>query len=107
MGRTIGRPVVPFGVRTASDTPRTFHGRTLRGRIVLDGAQFEECVFRDATLVYLGGPPPQIQRCEFIGAKFEFGDAAGRTLALLQAMSRPSSGLREVVKSSLPSIFGH
>jgi hypothetical protein len=38
---------------------------------------------------------------------FEFEGAAGRTLALLQAMSSTSSGLRNVFKASFPKIFSN
>ena len=84
-----------------------YTNRTLSGRVPLDGASFERCRFRRATLVYSGGAPPRIEGCAFEAVTFEFEGAAGRTLALLNAMAAPSSGLRDVFKASFPTIFGH
>ena len=74
---------------------------------MLDNVHFEHCQFKGAVLVYRGGLPPAVRNCTFENVSFEFEGAAGRTLALLQAMSSTSSGLREVVKASFPRIFGH
>ena len=82
-------------------------GKTLTGRIKLDNPSFERCRFRTAVLVYAGGAPPLLQNCSFENASFEFAGAAGRTLALLQAMGNPTSGLRDIVKASFPRVFGH
>jgi hypothetical protein len=43
----------------------------------------------------------------FEGVSFQFQGAAARSLALLQAMSAPSSGLKDVFKASFPRLFGH
>lgn len=75
--------------------------------MVIDGAVFERCKFRSAVLVYTGGAAPSIQGCSFEDVSFEFAGAAGRTLAVLKAMSAPSSGLRDVFKASFPRSFGH
>jgi len=83
------------------------HGRHLTGRVVLDNTTFEACVFQGAVLVYQGGPPPSIRDCTFQGVSFKFEGAAGRTLALLQAMSAQSSGFRDLFKASFPKLFGH
>jgi len=68
---------------------------------------FRRCTFQSAVLVYSGGVPPHIQDCTFRDSTFEFSDAAGRTLAFLQALSAPASGLRAVFKASFPKLFGH
>jgi hypothetical protein len=95
-------------IRPSADRrARAFEGQTLSGRIILDNATFERCKFQGAVLVYTGGVPPTIQNCSFETVSFEFDGAAGRTLAMLQAMSSASSGLREVFKASFPRIFGH
>jgi len=93
--------------RTADPTPRTIRDQLLTGRVTLDNARFEKCRFQGAVLVYSGGAPPHIQDCSFKDVSFEFEGAAGRTLALLQAMSAGASGLREVFKASFPKMFGH
>lgn len=92
---------------SSGEEPRAFKDLTLTGRVKLDNASFERCRFRRAVLVYAGGPPPRIADCSFENAGFEFAGAAGRTLALLQAMGSPSSGLRDIVKASFPKIFGN
>lgn len=79
----------------------------MSGRIVLDNVKFEHCRFQGAVLVYRGGLPPTVRNCTFENVSFEFEDAAGRTLALLQAMSSTSSGLRNVFKASFPKIFSN
>ncbi len=74
---------------------------------MLDNAVFERCKFQSATLIYTGGAPPQIRDCAFEQVTFEFQDAAGRTLAFLQAMASPHSGLRDLIKGSFARLFGH
>jgi hypothetical protein len=98
----------PAARRAERETgPLTFTDRTLSGRVVLDNSRFVGCRFKGATLIYTGGVAPQIQGCAFEEVSFEFHGAAGRTLALLQAMGAASSGLRDIVKASFGSIFGH
>jgi len=101
-----------FGVpvdwsKAHSDRPQHYVGRTLTGRILLDGIAFERCEFRNAVLIYAGGALPQLAGCSFVDTTFEFQDGAARTLRLLQAMSTPSSGLVEVFKASFGRLFGH
>jgi hypothetical protein len=84
-----------------------FKDRTLTGRIAIDGRTFERCRFELAVLVYCGGALPRIEHCTFAHSTFEFEDAAARSMALLQAMSAQSSGLRDIFKASFPRIFGH
>lgn len=79
----------------------------MSGRVILDNANFEHCRFQGAALVYRGGVPPTVRNCTFENVSFEFEGAAGRTLALLQAMSSTSSGLRSVFKASFPKMFGN
>lgn len=87
--------------------PREVSDRTLTGRVQLDGSSFERCVFRNAVLIYGGGVPSKIAGCTFEQVSFHFVGPAGSTLALLQAMSSPSSGLAEVFKRSFGRLFGH
>ena len=84
-----------------------YRDQTLTGVVRLDGATFVRCRFRQTRLIYSGGAPPSIEDCTFDGASFEFTEAAARTLALLKAMARPSSGLRDIFKASFPVLFGH
>ena len=87
--------------------PRRLRNETLKGRIALDNTTFEDCRFLGAVLVYSGGVPPTLRDCLFDNVTFEFDGAAGRTLALLQAMSAGSSGLRDLFRASFPRMFGH
>jgi hypothetical protein len=106
----VGRPEVhlPSDWPTASHAaPSRYEGQTLGGRVRLDGASFERCEFRKAVLIYAGGVPPRIANCSFTDTRFEFQDAAGRTLAFLQAMAAPTSGLSAVFKASFSRLFGH
>ncbi len=86
---------------------RTYESETLTGRVVLDGATFENCRFVDAVLVYRGVGGLGLNGCTFRNARFEFEGPAANTLAVLQAMTTPNSGLREVVKRSFPILFAH
>lgn len=87
--------------------PRSVEDEILSGRIALDNTSFVRCRFRNAILVYAGGAAPQIRDCSFENATFEFAGAAGRTLALLQALSAQKSGLRAIFKASFPKIFAN
>jgi hypothetical protein len=87
--------------------PRSVEDETLTGRVRLDNTSFLRCRFRHAILVYAGGAPPQIRDCSFENATFEFAGPAGRTLALLQAISAQRSGLRAIFKASFPKIFAN
>lgn len=101
------------GLPAAAKSPRApeahnIHiGETFRGQVLLDGGSFARCRFLGATLIYEGGVPPRIEGCAFENVSFQFGAAAGRTLAFLQAMASPASGLRGLFKASFPSLFGH
>jgi hypothetical protein len=62
------------------------------GTEVLDGNEYEVCEFRNCTLVYNGGKLPELIQCHFFGVRWQFGDAAGRTLDLLGAIYRGAGG---------------
>ena len=87
--------------------PKDVSDRTFSGQALLDGWRFERCAFKGAVLIYSGSEPPQLESCRFEDVRFEFVGAAGRTLAMMQAMSRPSSHLASVIKASFSRVFGH
>ena len=62
------------------------------GTEVLDGNEYEACEFRNCTLVYNGGKLPELVQCKFYEVRWQFGDAAGRTLDLLGAIYRGGGG---------------
>ena len=107
MGRPASHVRSPSRPRAQDSDDRVFEDQTLTGAILLDEGSFERCHFKQAVLIYAGGVPPRLKDCRFEGVAFQFDGAAGRTLALLQAMSTPSSGLRDVFKASFPRLFGH
>ena len=87
--------------------PRRFTDQDLTGRVLLDGGAFERCRFHKAALIYIGGTPPSLVNCSFREVSFEFAGAAGRTVAFLQAMAAPKSGLSSIFKATFPRLFGH
>ena len=104
----MGKVLIDFSVdRKAAERTGRHEGEVLTGRVALDGAIFEDCSFENARLIYAGGLPPSMRSCSFHEVTFEFEGAAGRTLALLQAFSAPSSGLSQIFKASFSRIFGH
>lgn len=107
MGRTTG-PVISesWGSARQADTSQV-RAKTLTGRVPIDGRSFDGCRFEQAVLVYCGGPLPRIANCTFDRTTFAFEGPAARSMALLQAISAPSSGLRDIFKASFPKIFGH
>lgn len=107
MGRTMGPVIAESWGSAQQDDTAPVRGRTLSGRIALDGRSFEGCRFQQAVLVYSGGALPHIANCTFDRTTFAFEGAAARSMALLQAMSAHSSGLRDIFKASFPKIFGH
>lgn len=107
MPRPSDRHFIVENPRGGGEEPRTFIDQDLTGRVLLDGGTFERCRFKEAALVYVGGEPPSLVNCSFRGVSFEFNGAAGRTVAFLQGMSAPKSGLSSVFKATFPRLFGH
>src|ERR1700738_980866 len=64
----------------ASYVENTFYGE----RILLDGHHFERNRFVNCVLVY-GGGPLQMVGNQLVGVRWEFIDAAGRTINLLSS----------------------
>jgi hypothetical protein len=87
--------------------PLEHRGEVLTGRIRLDDTSFVDCRFRKAVLVYAGLGATRISGCTFEDTTFEFDGPAANALGFLQAMSHPTSGLRDIVKASFPRIFAH
>jgi hypothetical protein len=107
MPRNLDHHLIVENFADDADDPRTFTEQELTGRVLLDGGTFERCRFHDAALIYIGGVVPTIRGCSFDGVSFEFKGAAARTVAFLQAMSSPRSGLSNVFKATFPRLFGH
>ena len=55
--------------------------------VVVDGKEFEDCTFRQCTLIYKGGDLPQLLRCNIAGTcDWQFQEAAGRTLLFISKL---------------------
>lgn len=61
---------------------QTFNGVTVN----MDGNAFDRCQFANCTLVYSGGEIPSMQNCSLDGCRWNFTDAAQRTLQFLHAL---------------------
>ncbi|MGZ5786542.1 MAG: hypothetical protein ACXWJM_11530 [Ramlibacter sp.] len=77
-------------------------GEHLTGRIEMDGNRFEKCIFRDAVMIYAGGPPPTLLSNNFERASFTFEGAAASTILFLTSMR--TSGFETIVDSTLENI---
>jgi hypothetical protein len=53
----------------------------------LDGGVFETCSFRGCTLIFAGGSIPVFSECGFEGCRWQFEEAAGRTVAFIRAVA--------------------
>jgi hypothetical protein len=76
------------------------------GEVKLDGKSFKDCEFRNARLIYEGGPPPQFANCRFTDSRFTFQEQAGNTLLFLRAMLPEATNMREVVLGLMPEFNG-
>lgn len=52
----------------------TYHYLLFDGQTKLvDGEDYETCCFRNCTLVYQGGEPPQFRNCSFVACRWLLG----------------------------------
>jgi uncharacterized protein YjbI with pentapeptide repeats len=65
---------------------RVFDGQT----VVLDGQVFNACDFRNCRLVYKGSETVTMERCNISDCRFDFEDAALRTVTFMQALYHSS-----------------
>ena len=107
MPRNLDHQLIVENFDADADDPRTFTEQELSGRVLLDGGTFERCRFKNAALIYIGGVAPTLVGCSFFNVSFEFKGAAGRTVAFLQAISSPRSGLSGLFKATFPRLFSH
>jgi len=78
----------------------------LQGRLTLDGKTFTDCEFKNAQLVYKGGPAPSFINCRFTQSRFVFEDEAANTVNLLRGMLQPQTGMRAFLTGMMPEIEG-
>lgn len=77
----------------------TFEDRTL----VLDDSSYVDCVFINCRLVYSGSGAVNLSGCRFTGSSFHFEDAAGNTVAFLNALAG-DPGLRAALPYIIPNL---
>ena len=53
---------------------------------VLDGNQYEQCTFQGCRVIYRGGDIPSLVNCHFDQCRWQFDDAALRTVSFLQGL---------------------
>ncbi len=72
----------------------------------LDGNEYVNCKFKNCTMVYRGGGIPVINGCNFEDCKWQFEEAAERTLVFLKAVCHGMGpGGRQLVESTLNEIL--
>ncbi len=84
-----------------------YQNETFTGEVDLDRNDFDTCTFSEALLIYSGGTPPSLNGCNFTNVKFEFRGAASNTVAFLQAMASPNSGLQGIVRDTFAGLMAH
>ena len=71
----------------------------------IDGNAYQRCQFSNCTLVYSGGELPQIEHCSLTDCRWQFADAATRTIQFMSALyTDPAS--RPLVEQIFNSIRG-
>jgi len=76
--------------------------KTFQNEVVpVDGKQFRDCVFNNATLEFAGGELPTFTDCRFNDVKLQFQDAAANTLKLLGGLRNGgfSTAIDEILES--------
>lgn len=66
----------------ADHKTETFENRS----IVLDGNDYEDCTFRNCTLIYQGGASPKLLNNYLENCTWQFQDAAERTVNFLKGL---------------------
>jgi hypothetical protein len=69
--------------------------------LVVDGEEFEQCIFDNCTLIYKGGAIPKVNECTITSCKWIFGEAAQRTIQWLAILYKFDKTLGENVVSSI------
>ncbi len=83
-------------------------GDTYRNATIeIDGHGYTKCAFENCILVYSGGEPPNFSGCTLDKIQVVFKGPAKNTVALLQSMSRPSSGFQQLIARTFSSLGKH
>lgn len=79
-------------------------GCTFKGvRVILDGEEFVNCVFKDCELVFRGAAMPKLHGCEFDHCGFTLDGPSAMTLAFMRHIL--VSGGKDVFEGWFPELF--
>jgi hypothetical protein len=71
----------------------------------LDGNEYVDCTFNDCQIVFGGGDLPGIVNCQFNNCRWQFANAAERTLKFMrQVYHGMGAGGAEIVEATLNAI---
>lgn len=83
-----------------------YQNRTFQNaREVIDGNEYEGCIFRNCRMVYRGGPLPKFSSCNFENPQYFFEDAAERTILLLKAMYHSGDWGKQLIDATIESLI--
>lgn len=86
--------------------PDRYENRKFENQVVqLDGNQYIRCTFQGCTLQYGGSEIPTLKDNEFNRCKWEFTDAAERTIKFMIGLYRGAGeGGRELIEQTFKNI---
>lgn len=67
--------------------------------VLLDGEEYHHCELRHCTLVYKGLNAVKLEHCHLQGCKWQFEDAALRTVTLLKGLYVSGQHGKEIVEA--------
>lgn len=80
-----------------------YKSQTFEDQVIeLDGNQFTNCIFKRCEFHYRGKENPTLKYNEFQGCKWEFQDAAMRTLQFMAALYH--GGAKELIDDTFENI---
>jgi hypothetical protein len=66
--------------------------------LILDGNEFVHCELRHCTLIYKAQDAVKLEHCHLVGCRWQFEDAALRTVTLLKGLYLSGQHGKEVVE---------
>lgn len=79
-----------------------FANQTLSGPVILDGNNYVDVTFSNATLLFTGGMPPAFTNCSFDTVTFKLEGSAANTAVFLNSMAVSTSGMRHIALGLVP-----
>jgi hypothetical protein len=66
--------------------------------VMLDGNELHHCELRRCTLIYKGQAAVKLEHCHLVGCKWQFEDAALRTVEILKGLYVSGQHGKEIVE---------